>query len=398
MITVAEAESIVLSRTRDFGVEETDFSCCLGRVLAEDIVSDRDLPPFNRVTMDGIAIRYEAIENGSKVFTLGGTQLAGDTPLELRDINGCIAIMTGAALPDWADTVIPVEQITMVDDKAIISQEAIIRRHQNIHFRGRDKSQGAVLVDRDRFITTGIVTIAAAVGKTKVLVHKKPRVVIISTGNELVDVHEKPSDFQIRRSNNYALDAALKRYGLQATILHLPDDRGVIEKEIAVSLNTFDVIILCGGVSMGTSDYVPTALEQSGVKKLFHKVKQRPGKPFWFGYHEAGATVFAFPGNPVSSFLCFHRYFLPWLLKCWSVVSQNSYAVLEEDVLFEPSMQYFLSVKLSYGEDGTLLAKPVTGNGSGDFVSLAEANAFMELPLDKKDFKQGEAYRIWMFN
>ena len=132
---------------------------------------------------------------------------------------------------------------------------------------------------------------------------------IISTGNELVDIHEKPGPAQIRRSNNYALDAVLKQYSIKADMQHLPDDRQVIVRQLSDCLKNYDVIILSGGVSMGISDFVPVALEQLQVRKLFHKVKQRPGKPYWFGRHNDGAIVFAFPGNPVSTFIKHCRFY-----------------------------------------------------------------------------------------
>jgi molybdopterin molybdotransferase len=246
-------------------------------------------------------------------------------------------------------------------------------------------------------ITPTIVTIAAAVGKTEMLVKKLPKVLIISTGDELVDVHEQPTPFQIRRSNNYALHAVLTQHALQADMQHLPDDKKIIEETLSESLKHYDVILLSGGVSMGKFDYVPAALEQAGVTKFFHKIKQRPGKPFWFGIHADRAFVFAFPGNPVASFLCLHRYFLPWIKKCFDIETQSSYAILNDDFHFDIELQHFLQVKLKLNENGELLATPVGGNGSGDFVNLLQADAFMELPLEKKYFKKGESFKIWTF-
>ncbi|MEO6289758.1 MAG: molybdopterin-binding protein, partial [Ginsengibacter sp.] len=133
------------------------------------------------------------------------------------------------------------------------------------------------------------------------------------------------------------------------------------------------------------------------VKKLFHKVQQRPGKPFWFGKHETGKLVFAFPGNPVSTFMCFHRYFLPWLKKSLQVGMNKTYAILNEDFTFNAGLQYFLQVKLLFNEKGELMATPLEGNGSGDFANLLQTDAFMELPLERNNFKKGEIFRIWPF-
>jgi molybdopterin molybdotransferase len=145
---------------------------------------------------------------------------------------------------------------------------------------------------------------------------------------------------------------------------------------------------------MGKFDYIPKALDELQVKKLFYKVQQRPGKPFWFGKFE-NKLIFAFPGNPVSAFLCLHRYFLPWLKNSLSIPPKNLYAILEEDVQFKPSLTYFLQVKLVTNGEGQLLAQPIKGNGSGDFSSLAEADAFLELPSDRDNFRGGEVYKAW---
>jgi len=396
MIRVEEAEKIILNQCMDFGTAVIPFDECLGRVLAEDIFADRDMPPFNRVTMDGIAINYEALKNGIRSFTIKGTQSAGEQPVEISNHNECIEIMTGAVLPFSTDAVIPYEEIELKNGIATIKTETV-SLNQNIHLKGKDKKHGDLLVEANQFITPTIIAIAATVGKTSLFVKKLPAIIIISTGDELVEIHETPAPFQIRRSNNYTLRAVLSQYALHADMLHLPDDALFIETALRRCIENYDVIILSGGVSMGKFDYVPAALEKLQVKKLFHKVQQRPGKPFWFGTHLEGTLVFAFPGNPVSTFMCFHRYFLPWLKASWQVTTHPSYAILDEDFTFKPALQYFLQVKLSINDKGRLLATPVEGNGSGDFANLLLTDAFMELPLEGMNFKKGEAFPIWAF-
>jgi len=148
---------------------------------------------------------------------------------------------------------------------------------------------------------------------------------------------------------------------------------------------------------MGKYDYIPQALEKLSVIKLFHKVKQKPGKPFWFGKHTSGALVFAFPGNPVSTFMCLHRYFLPWLKGSLGIPKAALFAMLDRDFIFTPELQYFILVKLCFNDHGQLIATPVEGNGSGDFVQAAEANAFMEFPHNEKYLFKDRLYRIWYF-
>ncbi|MBS1597557.1 MAG: molybdopterin molybdotransferase MoeA [Bacteroidetes bacterium] len=396
MVTVSEAEKIILSRTRDFGTEIITFQNCIGRVLAENIIADRDFPPFNRVTMDGIAINYNAFKNGARSFQIKATQSAGEPPIDINNNTECIEIMTGAVLPVTTDVVIPYEDIEIKNRVATIIVEAITP-NQNIHLQGKDKKQKDILVEANQYITSAILSVAATVGKNKILVKKNPRIIIISTGDELVDIEKIPDSFQIRRSNDHTLLSILKEYSIDADMVHLPDDENIIFKKLNECLDQYDVILLSGGVSMGKFDFVPAALEKLSVEKLFHKVRQKPGKPFWFGEHGKGTLVFAFPGNPVSTFMCFHRYFLPWLKASQQIKSQSAFAILNEDFIFKPSLQYFLQVKLLINEKGQLIAYPVEGGGSGDLANLPYSDAFLELPLERTEFKKGEVFRIWPF-
>ena len=396
MVSVAEAEKIILLQCRDFGTEIIDFDDSLGRVLAENLTADRDFPPFNRVTMDGIAISFDAFRNGRRRFEIKATQSAGDPPIDISKDNECIEIMTGAVLPASTDTIVPYEEIEVQSGVATINTDTVFNG-QNIHKKGKDKQQNMILAGANQFITPVMITIAAAIGKSKLLVKKLPKIVVISTGDELVDIDDTPAAFQIRRSNNYTLSAILKQFSIAAEMLHLPDEPRITEDQLRRCIDQFDVILLSGGVSMGKFDFVPPALEKLSVKKLFHKVQQRPGKPFWFGAHSNGALVFAFPGNPVSTFMCFHRYFLPWLKNSWQVKTEKSFAILNEDFTFKPALQYFLQVKLHINEMGEILGTPVEGNGSGDFTNLLDTDAFMELPLKKIDFTKGMVYPVWPF-
>ena len=397
MVTVAEAEKIIQSTARDYGTETVPFQQASGRVLAEDLKADRDLPPYNRATMDGIAIRYKAYETGIKTFTIKATQAAGDEPKEISNLDECIEIMTGAALPETTDTIIRYEDLEIKNKTARLLIDAI-KQGQNIHRKGADKKQGGVVVNANEIVTPAIISMAASVGKADLVVKKNPKVVIISTGDELVEVNETPTPYQIRRSNNYTIKGILAQHGLDADMLHIPDEPSAIAKQIKVCLKQRDVIILSGGISMGKFDYLPKALEELGVEKLFHKVQQRPGKPFWFGKHSNGTIVFAFPGNPVSTFMCLNRYFISWLKASLGLATPTPlYAVLASDFTFTPALQYFLQVALSVNENAQIIATPVEGNGSGDFANLVDSDAFMELPAERNNFMKGEVFRAWPF-
>ncbi|MCX2740954.1 molybdopterin molybdotransferase MoeA [Pontibacter anaerobius] len=397
MIRVEEAEAIIQAQVRDFGTERLPFEQALGRVLARDLCTDRDLPPFNRVAMDGIAISYNTYAGGTRTFQVEGTQAAGETPIEITSAAACVEIMTGAALPATTDTVIRYEDLELQEGQATIMIDTV-QQGQNIHPQGKDRKKGDVVASADQVVTAALVGMAAAVGATELEVKKLPRTVVISTGNELVAVEETPLPYQIRRSNSYMVKAALQKYGLQPDLLHIPDDLDQTKEHLRNCLQAYDVIILSGGISMGKFDYVPQVLEELAVEKLFHKVQQRPGKPFWFGAHPNGVVVFALPGNPASTFMCLHRYFISWLESSLCIkYGPGLFATLSTDLSFQPALQYFLQVKLDISKNGQLSAIPLQGNGSGDFANLVEADAFLELPSDKSDFKAGEVYKVWPF-
>jgi molybdopterin molybdotransferase len=396
MITVEEAWKIIEAERKNYGAEKIPFEQALGRVLAEDIRTDRDLPPYDRVAMDGIAISFESFEKGNRLFKIIGTQGAGAEPLDLNTPDECIEIMTGAVSPPSADTIIRYEDLSIKDGIAEILV-GHVKKGQNIHFRGKDKKQGEVIVAGQQIISPSIIGLAASVGKGELLVKKLPRIVVISSGDELVGVDETPLPYQIRSSNDYALKAILKVYGVTPSTLHIPDDPEITFQKIQECILNYDVILLSGGISMGKYDYIPQALEKLSVSRLFHKVLQKPGKPFWFGKHGNGTLVFAFPGNPVSTFMCAHRYFLPWLEASLGVPKPTVIAALQKDFSFTASLQYFLLVKLEMNAQGQLTASPVEGNGSGDFVQVAEANAFMELPMNENNFLKGQLMRVWPF-
>jgi len=397
MIRVEEAEKIIGSQVKDFGIESVPFETSQGRVLAEDLIADRDLPPFNRATLDGIAINYESFEKGIRSFHVMATQAAGDIPHDINNPGECIEIMTGAALPATTDTVIGYEDLHIQNGIAAIRTETI-NKGKGIHAKGKDRKKNEIVATASQLITPVLINMAASLGKTNLLVKKLPEVVVISSGDELVEVDETPSPYQVRRSNSYMVKSALMQYNLCADMLHIPDDLEITKQKIRDCLQSHDVIILSGGISMGKFDYIPQALQELSVNKLFHKVQQRPGKPFWFGTHANGVLVFALPGNPVSTFMCLHRYVLPWLKASIGLPpGESGYATLDRDVSFTPSLQYFLQVKLHINKKGNLMATPVDGNGSGDFANLLDTDAFMELPLEQNNFAQGEVFRIWPF-
>ncbi|MFK7979070.1 MAG: molybdopterin molybdotransferase MoeA [Saprospiraceae bacterium] len=397
MITVNEALDIINKHQKDFGTELIPLANAIGRVLKEDLYTDRQLPPYDRVTMDGIAIQYAHFSNGKRAFPIAGIAPAGAAQLTLEKEGHCLEVMTGSIMPNKVDTVIRYEDIVIENGIATIQVDTL-KEGQNIHWQGSDRKKGDLIVPYESVISPAEVGVAATVGKTHLKVARLPKAIIISTGDELVEIEEMPLPYQIRKSNVHRLRATLAKYNIIADRHHLDDDMEVIKKDLAKIINQYEVVILSGGVSKGKFDFLPEALAALGVRKLFHKIKQRPGKPFWFGQAPNGTLVFALPGNPVSSFLCTQRYFVTWLTTSLGLPKITvPHGILTRDTTFKPDLTYFLQVKVTYNEHGQILATPVDGNGSGDLANLVDADAFLQLPRGKDLFEKGAIYPLLFY-
>ncbi|MBL7813854.1 MAG: molybdopterin molybdotransferase MoeA [Saprospiraceae bacterium] len=396
MITVEQATQIILENAQYTEGVNVPLMQSLGRILREDIVADRDFPPFDRVTMDGIALDFAAFESGQRAFRIENVQAAGKPQLTLQNSENCIEVMTGAMLPMGTDVVVRYEDVKIRDGVATIAIDYLGFR-QNIHHKGIDRTQGDVILQKGIKISAAEIATLATVGKTQVKVSAVPKVAIVSTGDELVEVSDVPLPYQIRRSNVFAVSSLLReQFGIEAELYHFVDDESAIRKGLQTILIDSDVVILSGAVSEGKYDFVPKVLAELQVEKLFHKVSQRPGKPFWFGRTER-SVIFALPGNPVSAFMCACRYILPFVrqqLATNSVLDMS--ARLATDIVFKPDLTYFLPVKIQNTEGG-LLALPSEGHGSGDLANLNEADGFLELPKNKTVFKAGEVFSLFLY-
>ena len=393
MVSVEEAKRVILSHRVEMDTEEIELSKAIGRVLRQPIFADRDFPPFDRISMDGVAINYQDFAEGCKQFKIAGTVAAGDPQQYLTKKNACFEVMTGAIMPEGLDTVIQYEQLSVKDGIANLEVDNV-KQGQNVHLKGLDRQQGDELIAAGRKITPAELGILATVGKSKVSVSKQPSIIVISNGDELVDIDGMPQAHQIRKSNVHQLSALIQNEGLLSDSAHFRDDYTLILERLATFLDKYDVLVVSGGVSKGKFDYLPKALEELGVTKHFHRVEQRPGKPFWFGTKRKTA-VFALPGNPISSFICTQHYLLPWLRQNLGLAPVNDiFAVLTEEVTFKPNLTYFLQVKTTYTTFGTIEATPQRGKGSGDLANLLETDAFLALPAGKETYKKGEAYPL----
>jgi molybdopterin molybdotransferase len=311
-----------------------------------------------------------------------GIQAAGEAQRKLTEPDGCLEAMTGAVLPAGCNSVIPVEQLKMADGVAEIAADVQVEPWQNIHRRTTDGRQGDLLMPAGICLRPPEIANIASSGMSRVRVSAQPAVIAISTGDELVEPGEPVLPHQIRRSNPYGIVAALRQRGfVRVADDHLPDDPAVMRERLRLHLSTHDVLIMSGGVSMGRFDFVPRILEELGVRPIFHRIAQRPGKPIWFGVADSGPAVFALPGNPVSTLVCLSRYVLPALFHAMGLQSPRYERIaLAQPVDSKAPLSYFLPVVIQHDEWGRPWADPRPTHGSGDFTALAGTDGFVELP------------------
>jgi molybdopterin molybdotransferase len=397
VLDIHEALALVLEHTPLSGEEVVPLEAALGRVLAEVIAADRDQPAFDRVTMDGIAFASRQWQRGVRRFRSVGTQGAGSNPLQLGDDPVCAEVMTGTSLPKGADTIVPVERITRDGDEIVVDEAYEAQPGQFIHGRGSDHPMGSTLLQPGMGIGPAEIAVLSTVGAVEVCVSQRPSVAVISTGSELVATDTQPQAFQIRSSNDRAIEAALQRRGIDTiTRALLPDDPAVLCQEIATLHDRHDVVILSGGVSMGKYDYVPQVLAELDAEVIFHKVSQRPGLPMWFGKSAAGKPIFALPGNPVSTLVCLVRYVIPSLRAAMGQLELTEERVqLETTVEFKPNLTYLLPVNLVHDSIGQCLARPQPTNTSGDLAGLAGTDGFIELSRGPELYPRGFPARMF---
>lgn len=392
MISVQEAYHLILQQERNFGTEHVPLLQATGRALAQKVVADRDFPPYNRVMMDGIAIRKDAFANGQRSFHIQAVQAAGQPVMQLNDVNACLEVMTGAMLPIDTDVVIRYEDCTIENNIATVHLNAV-NLFQNVHQQGTDTKAGQVLVEENQEITPGIVALMATVGLSTVSIHKLPAVAICATGDELVEVDQQPLPHQIRQSNSYMLAAALLKEGITADRYHLIDEPNEMRVQLENIISQYDVILFSGAVSKGKFDYLPNVLQDLGMQQIFHSIAQRPGKPFLFGSFPDQALVFAFPGNPVSTFVCFELYFKDWLYQNLHLQRQRFQARLTQPVNFKPELSYHIPAQVTWHEGETWVT-PVGMSGSGDLTALLQANALITLPADENAWAENDLVKV----
>ena len=377
MTSFPQALERIVGQARRMEVETCRLEQAHGRVLRREIRADRNVPPFDRVMMDGFALRAAELL-ASRTFRVTGSAPAGQAAVALSETSGsCVEVMTGAPLPPGADCIVPVEETSRLgadEIKIAGSFDAVAGRF--IHKAGSDAGEGEILLKPGTLLGSREIGVAASCGAAMLEVSKQPRISIIPTGDELVAVDAMPAAHQIRQSNGHAIQAALQSAGFPSVLAQpLNDDAGA--EDLRVVLESSDWLIVTGAISKGARDFVPALLDSLGCTRLFHGVAQRPGKPAgcWLG--AAGQIVMALPGNPVSALTGLHAFVLPALAVASGrplpaprlVVPAGRFDGL-------PGLTQHLPVKLS--DDGRAQSAP-TGN-SGDCIGLLRSDGFVTIP------------------
>src|SRR5713226_6556791 len=383
MIPVNEAINIVLQHSPKLEVESVALGDALGRVLAEDIVADSDLPPFDRAQMDGYAVRAADVANAPARLRIIGESAAGAGWHQEMKAGETVRIMTGAPVPAGADAVQQVELTREIDGGSQVEILEPVEAGRSIVKRAAEIKAGETVLRAGEDINAAMIATLASFGYAQVKVGGKPRVAVMATGSELVDVDQKPGLDQIRDSNNYTIAAYASLAG--AIVERLPlagDDTEELKKQIKQAAETSDVLITSGGVSMGVYDFMKPALKELGAEVFFERVALRPGKPTVFA-RLGNTLVFGLPGNPVSvaaTFNLFARAALRVMQGAKAAMLPADTAVLARDLKGSIDRESYLPAILRTDEKGTLLAEPLKWGGSSDFVAFARATALVNVP------------------
>jgi molybdopterin molybdotransferase len=404
MLSVAEAQAVVLQHARALPARTVPLDqAALGRVLAEDVASDLDMPPFDKALMDGFAVRAADLPEGRGVLAVVEEILAGQTPTKALGAGQAARIMTGAPIPAGADAVVIVERTRPADGSRVEIEDKPPRPGQNILYRGREMSRGETVLQAGAVLRPQEFGLLASVGRTAAHVHPAARVAVLPTGDEVVPAAEVPGPGQIRNSNGAMLLAQACRAGALPRLLDIAGDRlDSLRPLVAEGLRS-DVLVLSGGVSAGKADLVPGVLAELGVEAHFHKVAMKPGKPVffgtWRGADEKGENrclVFGLPGNPVSSMVCFELFVRPAIRRLGGHAELGPWLVtarLTEDFQYRTDRPTYYPARLEPDEAGWRV-RPVPWFGSADLRGLTRANALLVMAVGDHRLGTGETCTV----
>ena len=382
MITPDKAFQLILQNTIPLPHTSIPLIASRGYTLAEDVFADRDFPPADRTAVDGFAVRMQDIHDCPCTLRLIGEVPAGKPASQAVEPGACIRVLTGGAIPPLADAVIKVEDTSAQDGNITFLKET--KPGSNIRNRGEEARKGDTLIVAGTVLRPVHVGICASVGKDPVAVVSKPRVLVLCTGEELKRTGDAVLDYQIRDANGPALLAALDSAGFEDVEQKLlSDDMELISREIRESAGRFDVMLLTGGVSVGTYDYVPKALEKAGAAVQFHNVAMKPGKPFLYATIGDRVHVFGLPGNPLSVITSFYEFVLPALRRFSGVpltlCRQTSQVQLLRAVGAKKERVHLIPVKV-YWDYRIPGAEPLKPLGSADIIAVSKADGVIVVP------------------
>ena len=388
MLTFEEARELVLERVRPLGTEYVPLGDVAGRVLAGEVRSPWDLPPWDNSAMDGYAVRA-ADCRGSAALMITGYMAAGgpDAP---KVAPGCaVKIMTGSPIPEGCDAIVPFEEAEERDGAILVP--APVRPRAHIRFRAEDIPAGALVVPQGTVLRPPEISLLASFGRDTVPVYRKPRVAVLSTGDELVEMGKPPGPGQIVDSNSHALAAAIGEAGGVPVLLGIArDDRENLRAKLAEGLSA-DILITSAGVSAGDRDFVRDVLAEIGIAPVFWKVLIKPGGPTAFGV-SGGTAVFSLPGNPVSSLITFEIFVRPAIRKMTgdrNPLKPAVKAALAEPVKKKPGKTQFFRVTIEPGEEG-YVARTSGDQNTGILRTLVLADGIAILPAERTAFAAGE--------
>jgi len=398
MIEVAEAIEIVRQQTLRLASESVAIDQVLGRVLAEDVVADSDLPPFDRSQMDGYAVRAEDVKGAPVSLRIAGESAAGRGWHNQLEEGQAVRIMTGAPVPAGADSVQQVELTHELKDGTVVEFLESVELGKSIVKRGAEIKAGEVVLNAGTPINAPMMAVLAAFGYASVEVFRRPRVAVLATGTELVSVDQTPGQDQIRDSNNYSLSAYATLAG--ATVERMPltgDETSLLKRQIAAAAERCDVIVTSGGVSMGVYDVTKAALKELDAEIFFERVALRPGKPTVFARLPNGTLVFGLPGNPVSVAVTFNLFARTALLTMQGATDptlKRETAAVARSVKGTTDRDSYLPAQLTTNDDAELIAFPLKWGGSSDFVSFALTTALLIVPANVKSIEAGSLVTV----
>jgi molybdopterin molybdotransferase len=379
-VQLIENEFFQLSRK----IIEVNLQDSDGLTLAEDIYADVNIPAFNNSSMDGYAINYA---EAKKSLNITGEISAGNFKDFTIDTNSAVRIMTGGRIPTSTNTVVPIEDVIEDGSMLLLKKGIEIKPNQNIRYKGEDLKSGLGALAKNTVLKSQNISLAAACGRTKLKVYEKFTAGVIATGDELVDISDKPGEDKVRATNLYSLLAGVKEINMNPINLGIiKDDKDLLMSAISTALNSeIDILITSGGVSVGKYDYLKDIFKEAGVECIFWKVNVKPGKPLFFGKYAKGdkkKLVFGLPGNPVSSFVSFTLFIKPTYLKFFGHEYFNSHmAMLETPVKKGDSKRHFIRGILKYDALSKKFIVTVSGSqSSGNMAGLSNSNCLIVIP------------------